>query len=91
MAHTFTITISDEDYKGLQYVAADPDVWFANMVRARCDSGKKDVQAVYLQAKSDAGEAIPAGGVDAHVNAAYDEGIVKTAAQANADAGPPGA
>jgi len=91
MAHNLTITISDTDYKALQYVAIDPDTWVQNMVSARCDSAKKDIQKIFIDAKTDAGVAIPGGGIDAQVEAAYNENIVQTAAQTNANAGPPGA
>lgn len=90
MAHTFTVTITDEQYKGMQYVAADPDVWVTNMVHARANSGMQDVQAVYIEYKTQRGEATAAGGLDGHVNAAFNEKIVETAAQRNANAGPPG-
>ena len=90
MSHTFSITISDTDYKALEHIAADPDAWFANMVTARAGSAKTDIQRIFIAAKTEAGDAIPGGGLDAQVEAAFSEGIVITAAQANANLVPPG-
>ena len=90
MAHTITINISDADYQALQYVAVDPDTWVQNMVSARVASAKTDIQKVFIDTKTANGESIPGGGIDAQVVAAYGENIVKTAAQRNAEAVPPG-
>ena len=90
MSHTFSITISDTEYKALEHIAVDPDEWFSNMVTARAMSAKLEIQKVFIAAKTEREESIPGGGIDAQVEAAFSEGIVITAAQANANLGPPG-
>jgi hypothetical protein len=90
MSHTFTITISDTDFKALQYIAVDPDEWFENMVTSRASVSKLDIQKVFIAYKTEREESIPGGGIDAQVEAAFSEGIVTTAAEANANLTPPG-
>jgi hypothetical protein len=86
MSHVFTITVSDADYDALAHIALDPEAWFTNMIEARAMSAKLDIQKVYVAYKTEKAEPITALGLDAQVVAAFDEGIVKTAAQAEADA-----
>ena len=90
MSHTFSITISDTDYKALEHIAVDPDDWFSNMVTSRASVSKLDIQKIFIAYKTEREESIPGGGLDAQVEAAFSEGIVITAAQANANLGPPG-
>lgn len=90
MSHTFTITISDLDFKALQHIAVDPDAWFENMVTSRASVTKLDIQRAYISVKTERQESIPGGGIDAQVEAAFAEGIVITAAEANANLMPPG-
>ncbi len=90
MARTFSIEISDTDYKALQHIAANPEEWFDNMVESRAYSAKLDIQKTYIDYKTRRGESIPGGGLDAQVEAAFAEGVVKTAAESNAMARPPG-
>jgi hypothetical protein len=90
MSHTFTITISDLDFKALEHIAVEPDAWFENMVTSRASVAKLDIQKTYIAVKTERHEAIPGGGIDAQVEAAFAEGIVTTAAEANANLVPPG-
>lgn len=90
MARTFSIQISDTDYKALQHIAVNPEEWFDNMVESRAHSAKLDIQKTYIEYKTSRGESITGGGLDAQVDAAFSEGVVKTAAESNAMARPPG-
>lgn len=90
MSKTFTITISDTDFKALQHIAVDPDAWFENMVVSRASVAKLDIQKAYIAYKTEREEAIPGGGIDAQVEAAFSEGVVTTAEEANANLLPPG-
>lgn len=90
MARTFSIQISDTDYKALQHIAANPEEWFDNMVESRAHAAKLDIQKIYVEYKTSRGESIPGGGLDAQVDAAFSEGVVRTMAESNAMARPPG-
>lgn len=90
MSHTFTITISDIDFKALEYIALNPDDWFENMVTSRASVAKLDIQKIFIAVKTEREESIPGGGIDAQVEAAFAEGIVTTAAEANANLRAPG-
>ena len=39
MPHTFSVTVSDAEYKSLQYAAVDPEDWVENAVTTRCQVG----------------------------------------------------
>lgn len=90
MARTFSIEISDTDYKALEHIAANPSEWFDNMVESRAYAAKLDIQKVYIEYKTKRGEAIPGGGLDAQVEAAFTEGVVKKASEANVMGRPSG-
>jgi len=85
MSQTITVTISDTEYKALEFVANNPTEWIQNMVTARALSAKQEISKVYVDLKTEQGQAIPGGGIDAHVTAAYAENIVQTIAQREAD------
>ena len=80
----FTISLTDTQVKGLEYVAVSPQEWIENCATARADQAKDEIAAQYFSHKNAANEAITAVGVDAQVLAAYSEGIVDTAANREA-------
>ena len=43
--NTFTITLTDAEYKALAHVAYDPQDWIENAVKARCQSAMEDIFA----------------------------------------------
>ena len=43
--NTFTITLTDAEYKALAHVAYDPQDWVENAVKARCQSAMEEIFA----------------------------------------------
>jgi len=43
--NTFTITLTDAEYKALAHVAYDPQDWIENAVKARCQSAMEEIFA----------------------------------------------
>jgi hypothetical protein len=81
----YTITITDTQKKGLEYVAADVDEWITNAATARASVAIKEIIELNT-AHCNANSIAIAVGEDAQVQQAYDLGLIKTAAQRNADA-----
>ena len=81
----YTITITDTQKKGLEYVAADVDEWVTNAATARASVAIKEIIELNT-AHCNANSIAIAVGEDAQVQQAYDLGIIKTAAQRNAEA-----
>lgn len=80
----FTISLTDAQAKGLEYVAVSPQTWIENCVTVRADQAKNEIVTAYVAHKNAANEAITAIGADAQVLAAYSEGVVDTAANREA-------
>lgn len=81
----YTITITDTQKKGLEYVAADVDEWVTNAATARASVAIKEIIELNT-AHCNANSIAIAVGEDAQVQQAYDLGLIKTAAQRNAEA-----
>ena len=81
----YTITITDTQKKGLEYVAADVDEWVTNAATARAPVAIKEIIELNT-AHCNANSIAIAVGEDAQVQQAYDLGLIKTAAQRNAEA-----
>lgn len=86
MSHTYTVTLSDAENKSLASVALSPDEWIQNVVRERCRIAMEEIVASEVQKKLAAGETIS--GTKEDIVLAAD---IKSAAQRNAEAQPPGA
>ena len=82
---TITITLTDTQYKGLEYAAASPQDWAENAVTERCRIANDEIVALTVQHCLDNGVQIPATR-EAVVAYAFDNALVKTAAQRNAEA-----
>jgi len=80
-----TITLTDTQYKGLQYAAADPQDWADNAVTERARIANDEIVTLYTNRALDEGVQIPATR-ELIVADAFTRGWVKTAAQRNADA-----
>lgn len=80
----YTITITDTQKKGLEYVAADVDEWITNAAITRASLAISEIIAINT-AHCNANSIAIAVGEDAQVTQAYDLGLVKTAAQRNAE------
>ena len=80
-----TITLTDTQYKGLEYAAADPQDWADNAVTERARIANDEIVTLYTNRALDEGVQIPATR-ELIVADAFTRGWVKTAAQRNADA-----
>jgi len=80
-----TITLTDTQYKGLEYAAASPQDWAENAVTERCRIANDEIVTLYTNRALDEGVQIPATR-ELIVADAFTRGWVKTAAQRNADA-----
>ena len=75
----YTITITDTQKKGLEFVAADVDEWITNAATARASVAIAEIIALNT-AHCNANSIAIAVGEDAQVTQAYTLGVVKTAA-----------
>lgn len=80
-----TITLTDTQYKGLQYAALDPQDWADNAVTNRARIANDEIVSMYTNRALDEGVAIPATR-ELIVADAFTRGWAKTAAQVNAEA-----
>ena len=87
-----TISVTDTELKSLEYAAVSPTDWADNAVTERARIAKEEIIAK-LVTHCNANSVAIATGEDAQVTQAYDLGVVKTAAQvqAEAEAAPVGA
>ena len=85
MPHTFSVTVSDAEYKSLQFAAADPDDWVENSISHRCQVAGDEIVSA-LVAHCNANDIQLATGRDAQITQAYTLEIVQTAAAAQAAA-----
>ena len=79
----YTITITDTQKKGLEYVAVDVDEWITNAATARASVAIAEIIELNT-AHCNANSIQLAIGEDAQVQQAYDLGLIKTAAQRKA-------
>lgn len=80
-----TITLTDTQYKGLEYAAASPQDWAENAVTERCRIANDEIVQMTVAHCLDNGIQVPTTR-EAIVAYAFDNEIVKTAAQRNAEA-----
>tara|TARA_R100000353_G_scaffold170809_1_gene134784 strand:- start:736 stop:996 length:261 start_codon:yes stop_codon:yes gene_type:complete len=80
-----TVTLTDTENKALEYAAASVQDWADNALTNRARIAKDEIIAL-LVAHCNANDVALAVGEDAQVTQAYDLGVVRTAAQVNADA-----
>lgn len=79
-----TITLTDTQYKGLEYVALSPQEWAENAVTERCRIANDEIVQITVQHCLDNGIQIPSTREEV-VAYAFDNGIVKTAEVRNAE------
>jgi len=82
MDHTVTLTEAQE--KAMEYIAPDVDDWISNVATNRARIAIDEICSLYTNHKLENGEAITVVGKDAMVLAAYEEGLIITAAEKNA-------
>ena len=80
-----TITLTDTQYKGLQYAALDPQDWADNALTNRARIANDEIVSMYTNRALDEGVAIPATR-ELIVADAFTRGWAKTAEQVNAEA-----
>ena len=80
-----TITLTDTQYKGLQYAALDPQEWADNAVTNRARIANDEIIQMYTTRALDEGVQIPATR-ELIVADAFTRGWAKTAAEQNAEA-----
>lgn len=80
-----TITLTDTQYKGLQYASLDPQDWADNALTNRARIANDEIVSMYTNRALDEGVAIPATR-ELIVADAFTRGWAKTAAQVNAEA-----
>lgn len=80
-----TITLTDAQYKGLEYVALSPQDWADNAVTDRCRIANDEITDIVVKHCLDNGIQVPATREDI-VAYGFDNGIVKTAAVRQAEA-----
>lgn len=80
-----TITLSDAEFKSLEYVAADPSDWAVNAVTERARLATNDIVQIYTQRALDESVSIPSTR-DEIIMDAFARGWVKTSAQRALDA-----
>lgn len=80
-----TITLTDTQYKGLEYAALSPEDWATNAVTERARIANDEIVQTTVTYCLDNGIAVPATREEI-VSLAFDSGIVKTAAERQAEA-----
>ena len=80
-----TITLTDTQYKGLEYAALDPQDWADNALTNRARIANEEIIQMYTTRALDEGVAIPATR-ELIVADAFTRGWAKTAAERNAEA-----
>lgn len=80
-----TITLTDTQYKGLEYVAVSPEEWADNIVTDRARIANDEIVNLTVKHCLDNGVQVPATREEI-VAYAFDNTIVKTAAQRNEEA-----
>lgn len=85
-----TITLTDTQYKGLEYAALSPQDWAENAVTERCRIANDEIVNLAVQYCLDNGVQVPATREEI-VSYAFDNDIVKTAAVRQAEAEAAGA
>ena len=79
----YTITLTEAENKAMEYVAVDVDEWITNAATNRARIAIDEICDLYVKHKLDNDQPITATNKPDMVIAAYEEGLVKTAAQRN--------
>lgn len=82
----YTITLTEAEDLALQYVAASPQEWIDNAATNRARIAINEICDLYVKHKLDNNQPITVTNKPDMVIAAYQEGLVKTAAQRNEEA-----
>lgn len=85
MTQDITVTLTDTEYKALQYIATNVQDWADNALKNRARIATDKIVSIYTERALDEGVSIPATR-DLIVADAFTRGWVKTQAQRDADA-----
>ena len=85
MTQAIQIELTDTQYKGLEYAALSPSDWAENAVTERARIANDEIVQLTVQHCLDNGIQVPTTR-EAVVAYAFDNALVKTAAQRNAEA-----
>ena len=77
MIHTsYTVGITTAEFKALESVTTDQQVWIENAIQNRARIAIENIQTNYTNFKINKGEAITAVGSTSVIEAAYAEGVI---------------
>ena len=79
-----TVTVSDTQNKCLEYAAVSVQDWCENAIHSRALAAQDEIITTLVQ-HCNANDIAIATGIDAQIAQAYSLGVVKTAAQRNAE------
>jgi hypothetical protein len=79
----YTITLTEAENKAMEYIAANVDEWITNAATNRARIAIDEICDLYVKTKLENNQPITATNKPDMVIAAYQEGLVKTAAQRN--------
>lgn len=82
----YTVTLTEAENKAMEYIAANVQDWIDNAATNRARIAIDEICDLYVKYKLDNNEPITAINKPDMVLAAYEEGLVKTAAQRNEEA-----
>lgn len=82
---SITITLTDTQFKGLEYAALSPQDWADNAVTERCRIANDEIVQLTVQHCLDNSIQVPATR-EAIVAHAFEHGVVKTSAERQAEA-----
>jgi len=82
---TITIELTETQYKGLEYAALSPEDWSTNTVKNRCRIANDEIVDVTVKYCLDRGIQVPTTREEI-VEYAFANGVVKTAAERQAEA-----
>lgn len=82
MSNITEITLTTTQYKGLQYIAADPQDWAENVITERARLAVDEIVRLVTDYCLDNDITLPANR-EAMVNYAYDNDLIETAAERN--------
>ena len=82
----YTITLTEAENKAMQYIAADVQDWIDNAATNRARIAIDEICDLYVKHKLDNNQPITATNKPDIVLAAYEEGLIKTAAQRSEEA-----
>ena len=80
-----TITLTDSQYKGLEYVALSPEDWAVNFVTERARRANDEIVEITMRHFFENQENIPMSR-DEIISYAFENGIVESASKRNEDA-----